>query len=43
MRLAITGAGGFVGRKVVELALARSDCASITITDRSLRAVERTG
>ena len=36
MRLAITGAGGFVGRKVVELALARSDCASITITDRSL-------
>ena len=38
MRLAITGAGGFVGRKVVELALARSDCASITITDRSLPA-----
>jgi nucleoside-diphosphate-sugar epimerase len=36
MRLAITGAGGFVGRKVVELALARSDCASIVITDRSL-------
>ncbi len=36
MRLAITGAGGFVGRKVVELALARSDCSSIVITDRSL-------
>ncbi|WP_297107661.1 NAD-dependent epimerase/dehydratase family protein [uncultured Devosia sp.] len=36
MRLAITGAGGFVGRKVVELALARSDCRSITITDCSL-------
>lgn len=36
MRLVITGAGGFVGRKVVELALARSDCSSIVITDRSL-------
>ena len=36
MRLVITGAGGFVGRKVVELALARSDCSAIVITDRSL-------
>ena len=36
MRLAITGAAGFVGRKVVELALARSDCSSIVTTDRSL-------
>lgn len=36
MRLAITGAGGFVGRQVVDLALARSDCSSIVITDQSL-------
>jgi nucleoside-diphosphate-sugar epimerase len=40
MRLAITGAGGFVGRKVVELALAQADCASIVITDRSLSDVQ---
>ena len=36
MRLAITGAGGFVGRKVVDLAMARSECSSIVIADRSL-------
>jgi nucleoside-diphosphate-sugar epimerase len=35
-RLVITGAGGFVGRKVVDLALTRSDCSSIVMTDRSL-------
>jgi D-erythronate 2-dehydrogenase len=38
MRLAVTGAGGFVGRKVVDLALARPDCASIVVTDRYLPA-----
>jgi nucleoside-diphosphate-sugar epimerase len=36
MRLAVTGAGGFVGRRVVDLALARPDYAKIVITDRSL-------
>lgn len=36
MRLAITGAGGFVGRKVVDLALTRPECSSIVMTDRSL-------
>jgi len=36
MRLAITGAGGFVGRKVMDLALAHPDCTSIIVTDRTL-------
>jgi nucleoside-diphosphate-sugar epimerase len=38
MRLAVTGAGGFVGRKVVDLALAAPDFASIVVTDQSLPA-----
>jgi D-erythronate 2-dehydrogenase len=38
IRLAVTGAGGFVGRKVVDLALAGPDCASIVVTDQSLPA-----
>lgn len=39
MHLAVTGAGGFIGRKVVEMALARQEISGVTVTDRLLPAL----
>jgi D-erythronate 2-dehydrogenase len=36
MRLAVTGAGGFIGRRVVELALAHAGVSDVTATDWTL-------